>query len=196
VSAYKSAFTAYKTFIFHHFGPSAAALPPSLHHLSTFIAHCFLRQLAASTTRTLVSSLSFTFQLGWYHDISQHFIIRKMLSGLQKTKPSAEARLPITPPILLQLVQALYHTTSSAFLRQLLTSMFVLAFCAFLRVGEITNTPTLFNTSFCANTYPSNLTLPTNVSLTSIDLIINTLQLTLRLCGYPGTLTTLRSAPV
>jgi hypothetical protein len=141
VSAYKSSFAAYRAFIWHHFGPSANPLPPSLHHLSAFIAHCFLKQLAASTTRTLVSSLSFTFQLSGYQDISQHFIIRKMLVGFKKCKPSSEARLPITPPILIRLIEALRHTTSSFFTRRLLTAMFVLAFCAFLRIGEITKTP-------------------------------------------------------
>lgn len=137
LSAYKSAFVTYRDFINMHFGSGVNPLPPSPQHLSAFITNCFLRKLAASLTRTLVSSLSFIFQLGGFQDITQHFIIK---IGFQKCKPSLDPRLPITPAILIQLVNALQHTSSSAFLRCLLRAMFILAFCAFLQVGEITKT--------------------------------------------------------
>lgn len=140
ISSYHSAFQTYKQFIVQTFGDQVKPLPPSLQHMSAFIAHCFLTNLAASTTRTLVSSLSFTFKLGVCEDITQHFIVKKMLQGYQKCQPSNDARLPITPMILQKLVNALDHTTSSPFIRALLRAMFILAFCAFLRVGEITKT--------------------------------------------------------
>lgn len=63
-----------------------------------------------------------------------------MLQGYQKCKPSTDARLPITPLILGKHVNALEHTTSSPFLRAYLREMFILAFCAVLRSGEITKT--------------------------------------------------------
>ena len=63
-----------------------------------------------------------------------------MLHGFQRInyKPSPDARLPITPTILKSLLQGLEHTTSSFFTKLLLRAMFLVAFCAFLRVGEIT----------------------------------------------------------
>lgn len=125
LSAYKSAFVSYRDFINMHFGSCVNPLPPSPQHLSAFIANCFLRKLAASSTRTLVSSLSFIFQLGGFQDITQHFIIKKTLIGFQKCKPSSDSRLPITPANLIQLVNALQHTSSSAFLRCLLRAMFI-----------------------------------------------------------------------
>lgn len=136
LSAYKAAFVTYRDFINMHFGSGINPSSLSLQHLSAFIANCFLRKLAASSTRTLVSSLSFIFQ----QDITQHFIIKKMLIGFQKCKPSLDSRLPITPAILIQLVNALQHTSSSAFLRCLLRAVFILAFCAFLQVRDITKT--------------------------------------------------------
>lgn len=63
-----------------------------------------------------------------------------MLQGYQICKPSTDARLPITPLILGKHVNALEHTTSSPFLRALQREMFKLAFCAVLRIGEITKT--------------------------------------------------------
>lgn len=115
-------------------------LPPSLRHLTAFIAHCYVKGLAASTTRTFISSLSFIFQLGNYQDISQTFLIKKMLKGFHKSKPTSDPRLPITPEILSALLHSLEHTTSSFFTKLLLKAMFILAFCAFLRIGEITKT--------------------------------------------------------
>lgn len=63
-----------------------------------------------------------------------------MLQGYQICKPSTDARLRITPLILEKHVNALEHTTSYPFLRALLREMFILAFCAVLRIGEITKT--------------------------------------------------------
>ena len=98
------------------------------------------QDLAAATTRTFISLLSFIFPFGSYEDITQHFICKKMLQGFQKAKPSVDSRLPITPSILRQITNALQFATKSVFLQKLLKAMFVLAFCAFLWIGEITQT--------------------------------------------------------
>lgn len=140
LSAYKSAYLSYKCFVEQFFGHHASPLPPCVHHLSAFIAHCYLKGFDASTTSTLISSLSFIFQLGNYTDITQNFIIRKMLQGFRKSKPSSDSRLPITPTILKKIIHALEFTTTSAYTKSLLRAMFTLAFCAFLRVGELTKT--------------------------------------------------------
>lgn len=95
--------------------------------------------LAASTNRTIVSALSFICQLSSLQDFTQHLLI-KNAARFQTVKPTCDPRLPITPEILLKLVQALPHTTDSYFSRTLLRAMFILAYCAFLRVTEITKT--------------------------------------------------------
>lgn len=140
LSAYKSAYLTYNCFIEQSFQHNAYPLPPCVHHLSAFIAHCYLKGFAASTTSTLISSLSFIFQLGNYTDITQHFTIRKMLQGFRKSKPSSDSRLPITPTILKKIIHALEFSTTSALTKSLFRAMFTLAFCAFLRVGELTKT--------------------------------------------------------
>ena len=98
------------------------------------------QDLAAATTRTFISLLSFIFPFGSYEDITQHFICKKMLQGFQKAKPSADSRLPITPSILRQITNALQFATRSVFLQTLLKAMFVLDLCAFLWIVEITET--------------------------------------------------------
>ena len=140
ISAYKSAFQSYKSFILKTYGHNTLILPPCLTHLVSFIAHCYQLHLAVSTTRTTLSALSFIFQLNGSEDLTQHFVIKKMIQGFKNAKPACDSRLPITPMILTKLVQALPFTTDSHFTKCMLHAMFVLAFCAFLRVGEITKT--------------------------------------------------------
>ena len=131
IRAYRSVFNTYNDFVCQFF-PNEQCLPPSMQHLSGFLVHCYLEGLAAATTRTFISLLSFIFPFGSYEDITQHFICKKMLQGFQKAKPSADSRLPITPSILRQITNALQFATKSVFLQKLLKAMFVLAFCAFL----------------------------------------------------------------
>lgn len=115
-------------------------LPPVLSHLILYIAHCYKQGFAASTTKTHMSALSYTFQLAGYPDLTQHFLVKKQLQGFSKVRPTVDCRLPITPPVLQKIIEALPHTTDSRFTKTLLQAMFLLAFYAFLRVGEITKT--------------------------------------------------------
>ena len=99
---------------------------------------CFQKQLASSTVLTYMSAISFLLQLGGYEDLPGHFIISKALRGYHKEKAAKDSRLPITPSILKDLCQSLPKTCSSRFLQLMLHAMYLLAFHAFLRIGEIT----------------------------------------------------------
>ena len=60
---------------------------------------------------------------------------------MPKINPTLDSRLPITLPILEQVIYACEQTTlSSCFERKLIRAMFALAFFAALRVGEMTIT--------------------------------------------------------
>ena len=65
-----------------------------------------------------------------------------MVQGYHKLKPTADSRLPITPTILKKLVESRSQTVTSHFHRIMFKSMYLLAFHAFMRVGEITSTGT------------------------------------------------------
>lgn len=62
-----------------------------------------------------------------------------MLLWAQKLRHANDTRLPITLPILIQLVQALPFTLSSQYYVKLLQAMFVIAFFGFFRIGELTS---------------------------------------------------------
>lgn len=113
-------------------------LPYSIQHMLHFIAFCFSNGLAASTTLTYVSALGYQHKVRQLPDPSATFIVKKCLQGYHRFKSVADVRLPITPAILLDIVRALNHVESSHFSRLLFKAMFLLAFHAFLRVGEIT----------------------------------------------------------
>lgn len=63
---------------------------------------------------------------------------KKILKGCQAIGQRKDTRLPITAPILQKLLSALEHTVSQYPTRLLLRAVFLLAFHAFLRLGEIT----------------------------------------------------------
>lgn len=68
-SAYKSVIQSYEQFV-QFYCSNEIPFPPSLQRLLAFIAHSYLKGSAAYTVRTLISALSFIFQLG-------NFIIKK-----------------------------------------------------------------------------------------------------------------------
>lgn len=71
-------------------------------------------------------------------DVTGKFIVRKMLEGMRRLKPSKDTRLPITSELLGQLISVLDRICHSDFESALFKAAFALAFHAFLRVGEIT----------------------------------------------------------
>ena len=66
-------------------------------------------------------------------------MIQLALRGYSKLNPSADSRLPITLPILEDIILACEHTKSSLYSRKLIQAMYAIAFFAALRVGEITS---------------------------------------------------------
>ena len=103
-----------------------------------FIAHCFENNYAAATVSTYISALSYIHKRLGLQENTQHFIINKTLNGFKKLRASKDNRLPITPSILKGLINSLPHIFTSLFMSKLLSTMYLLAFNAFLRVGEIT----------------------------------------------------------
>lgn len=118
--------------------PNQQILPATLESLTMFIAHCFEKNYAAATVSTYISALSYIHKLLGLQDNTQHFIVNKTLNGFKKLRTSNDNRLPITPSILKGLINSLPHTCTSLFMSKLLKAMYLLAFHAFLRVGEIT----------------------------------------------------------
>lgn len=70
-------------------------------------------------------------------DPTHNLLVRKILKGSQQSTKSPDTRMPITKPILLKLLSALNSTVSDRNNILLLRSIFLLAFRAFFRLGEL-----------------------------------------------------------
>ena len=116
-------------------------LPYESSQIFMFIAHCFNQGLATSTVYTYVSAIGYYHKIQSLPDPTNHFVVKKCLQGYHNRHHTSDKRLPVTAVILRQLVLSLGHTVPSQYERVLVKAMYLLAFHAFLRVGEITASP-------------------------------------------------------
>lgn len=114
------------------------SLPVSVTDVCNFIGHLFLQNYSPSTILSHISAISFIHKLFDITDPTQAFVTKKILKGCQALGSRKDTRLPITAPILQKLIAALEHTVSQYPVRLLLRALFLMAFHAFLRLGEIT----------------------------------------------------------
>jgi hypothetical protein len=110
--------------------------PPA--YIIEYITFAVNRGLAPGTITSQLSAVSYCHKLVGVPDPNQHFVVQKMLAGARKLKPQCDARLPITPDVLHLLIRAVDVTSEAPYYNVLIKSMFLLAFHAFLRVGEFT----------------------------------------------------------
>ena len=117
------------------------SLPLSTHLVVEFVAYLFLKGYQHSSITTYLSAVSYVHKLADGPDPTQSFIVKKVLAGARRSHNSPNVRLPITPDILNKILQALLVSEFDNYTKILLRAMILLAFFAFLRVGEITSTP-------------------------------------------------------
>jgi hypothetical protein len=100
----------------------------------------FPSQLPQLLTNCDVSAIAYSHKLHNWPDPTASFLIHKLLTSCRRKNNATYTRLPITKAILHTLISALPYTTSSQFRQSLFRAMLLLAFHAFLRIGEITVT--------------------------------------------------------
>ena len=69
-------------------------------------------------------------------DPTKSFLVEKLLLAVG-CRGQADVRMPISRPLLYELVRALQHTSPSAYRRSLFGAMFMTAFYGFFRIGEL-----------------------------------------------------------
>ena len=93
------------------------------------------RQLTVIATN--LSAISFVQKVNGFGDPTSAFVIKKLLHGASKLRPSVDYRAPVTKEILHSLVRSAHHITDCFYNNTLVCSMYLLAFHGFLRIGEI-----------------------------------------------------------
>ena len=110
-----------------------------------FIAHLHNVNYATSTIRTFVSAISYIHKIHQLPDPSSSFLITKTLKGLKKLRPAVDIRQPITSTMLCHLLGAIQSLNRTNYELVLFRAMFLVAFYAFCRISEITDTPASHN---------------------------------------------------
>lgn len=103
----------------------------------SFIAFCFQKGYASSSITSALSAISYIHKMHNLEDPSAAFVVRKLLHGAAKLRPSNDQRAPVTKSILHQLVLSSPHVSICYYNNVLTAAMYLLAFHAFLRIGEI-----------------------------------------------------------
>ena len=120
----------------NQFGLSGA-WPPTLEHLINFIAYMYTNSYSVSTARSYLADLSFYIKLQNHTDITENFIIKKMLEGYKRCRPSKDIRSPITLDMLSNILRALKSLCYSKYQCWLFSCSYLLAFFCWLRVSEL-----------------------------------------------------------
>jgi hypothetical protein len=135
---YDNAVKSFDNFRINHNLP--VTWPPNINQLFQYIRCLSVNGFALSTVKSYLSGISFNLEIQGLSDLTNNFIIKKMLDGYDKLNKRCDIRKPITLDILIQLSDALVHICSSKYEVVMFKAAFALAFSAFLRVGEITVT--------------------------------------------------------
>lgn len=127
----------------HGFVASSACVSPS--HIALFIAHLHHKQCSPKSISTYLSAVAFVHKLKNDCDPTQSFLVRKLVAGCYRVNPSVDMRLPVTVEVLDKIINSLSHVSSTVFEAVLFRAMFLFAFNAFARVGELAMTNTSTN---------------------------------------------------
>ena len=107
-------------------------------HVITYLAHLCMLDYAPATLLVKVSAIACIHKLSLSPDPCDCFLIKHMLTGAKKLKCKPDNRKPFLLPDLYKLVHNVEILNISHYNNWLVKAQFLLAFHAFLRVGEIT----------------------------------------------------------
>ena len=140
---YQRAWVVFRQFYAKFYGCADPPLPLPPTCIPLFISYLSFRKLAFSTIKSYLSAISYVHKLRGFQDPTKSFLIEKLSTALSRQQPS-DIRLPITRPILHELLRSLSFANSSAFQRSLFSAMFLVAFYGLFRIGELASKSTRF----------------------------------------------------
>ena len=118
--------------------PSQPVFPLSHYKMALFITYMYEKALAPATICTYAASITTCHKLANFQDPSSSLLVKKLLIATKKAKSTKDCRLPITKNILNLFLKNLHIVTETGTEYITYRAMFLLAFYAFLRIGEIT----------------------------------------------------------
>lgn len=137
METYRRAWATYDKFSVEFFGQSSS-VPLNVSQICLFVAYLQHEKYAPKTISTYLSALSFVHKMQGHFDPTSVFLVSKLVAGAYRLNSRIDVRLPLTVPILDRLIASLRWITTSVYDRVLFQAMYLLAFNAFARIGEIT----------------------------------------------------------
>lgn len=117
--------------------PPGSGLPTRASQVAQFVAFLSLKRLSPNTVATYLAGLAFFLKIKGLPNLTNDFLVRKLVEGVKRGHIRGEKRQPITLPLLAKILEVLAVVCSSQFEACLFRAAFALAFFAFLRVGEV-----------------------------------------------------------
>lgn len=111
--------------------------PAPVTQIILFISCCFEKAYSASTISTYISGIGFFHKINNWCDPTQLFVVRKLLEGCRRSRPSSDNRAPITFSVLTRVVGALHSVCFSNYEVKLFTAAYLLTYYGMLRVSEV-----------------------------------------------------------
>ena len=110
---YQRAWAVFRQFYCRFYGSENPILPLVPNCIPLFISYLSFRKMAYSTINSYLSAISYVHKLKGLRDPTKSFLIQKLLTALSRQR-AADVRLPVTKPVLHQLVRSLDFTNSWA----------------------------------------------------------------------------------
>lgn len=122
--------TAYKRTwgLFIQYFPCITSIPLSPTVLCNFIAKLFSLGYSPSSISSHVSAISYVHKILNLQDPAEAFLVKKILQGCHHSAPSKDSRLPVTGPILANMLRGINTSIQNLYTKWLLKSIFLLAF--------------------------------------------------------------------
>ena len=97
-----------------------------------------LHNLSPSTITTYVMGVGHFHKVHGWPDPTKDFIISKLLEGARRDTTKHDSRVPISLPILFNIIESLPFVCTSHFESAMFKAAMLCAFFGFMRVGEFT----------------------------------------------------------
>ena len=113
-AVYRWAYNNYLTFLRVYY-PHEDVFPIRPSRMAQFIAYSFQLGLTGTSIQTQVAGINYMHKMKGYANLTDNFILKKVLTGSLKISISADKRSPITIAILQALQKALVYTVPSVY---------------------------------------------------------------------------------
>ena len=111
-------------------------LPTNPGHLCLYASHLYRLGMAPATIRSKMCAVSFLHKLYSKPDPCDNFLFKKLMIGFSKINPQEDSRLPITLPMIRDILAKLPTLGLEAYSQLLFRTMLLVAFAGFLRPCE------------------------------------------------------------